>query len=63
MRNNQDPEDDYDYGPNELARLSVEHNAKYRQIVNSNLDDSDSIEKWEQRNLEWARECLRQQRS
>lgn len=60
MRNLKDEEDEHDYGPNELAELSYHNPAKYKQIVNSNLDDNDSIEKWEKRNLEWAKEMLRQ---
>jgi hypothetical protein len=62
MRNQNDQDDDHDYSPNELARLSSGHNDKYREIVQSNLQPGDSIEKWQQRNMEWAKECLRQQR-
>ena len=59
MRDLTDEENDYDYGSNELAELSINHREKYRRIVNSNLDDNDSVERWEQRNLEWAKEMLR----
>lgn len=58
MRNLSDPEDDYNYGPNELARLSYENPLKYREIVNSNLDDDDTIERWQERNLERAKEDI-----
>ncbi len=61
MKNLSDPEDDNDYGPNRLAELSRENPRLYKEIVNSNLEDNDSIESWEQRNLEWAKECLRHQ--
>lgn len=50
MRNNNDDEDNYDYSPNELANLSQNHKAKYEQIVNSNLEEDDTIEQWEERN-------------
>lgn len=62
MKNNYDEDDDYDYSPNELAELSRKHNEKYRQIVQSNLEDGDSIEQWEQRNLDRAKEYLRRQK-
>lgn len=52
---------DYDYSPNELARLSTENPRKYRQVVESNLDGGDSVEKWEQRNMERAREFMAHQ--
>jgi hypothetical protein len=61
MRNKYDEEDEHDYSPNELAELSYRHNDKYREVVQSNLESGDTIEKWEQRNLEWAQECLRKQ--
>ena len=28
-------------------------------MVQSNLDENDSVERWEQRNLEWAKEMLK----
>lgn len=62
MRNNYDEDDNYNYSPNELANLSVRHREKYEQIVNSNLDDIDTIEKWQQRNLALSKECLEDQR-
>lgn len=58
MRNLSDEEDDYNYGPNELAELSRSNPDKYRKIVESNLQDGDSIERWQQRNLERAKEDL-----
>ena len=65
MRNkNRDNEDNnYDYSPNELADLSQENPKEYRAVVHSNLDDGDTVEGWEKRNLEWAKECLADQRS
>ena len=39
MWNNSDEEDDYNYSPNELAELSVNNPTKYRDMVNSNLDE------------------------
>lgn len=63
MRNLHDEDDDNDYSPNRLAELSVQNPRKYREIVNSNLDESDTIEAWQQRNLEWAKDCLAHQRS
>ena len=59
MQNKNDQEDDHDYSPNELARLSIEHNKKYREIVESNLEQGDTVEKWQQRNLERMQEYLR----
>lgn len=54
MRNWEDEEDDYNYSPNELANLSRSNPAKYQQIVNSNLDEDDTIDKWETRNREFV---------
>ena len=63
MRNqNVDWDDSYDYSPNELSELSRNNPQLYREIVESNLDENDSVEKWQQRNLEWAKECLEEQR-
>lgn len=62
MRNNNDDEDFHDYSPNELAELSTDNPRKYREIVNSNLDEGDSVERWQNRNLERAREFLENQR-
>lgn len=63
MTNQYDEDDDYDYGPNELANLSIDNPRKYRDVVNSNLEVGDTIGDWQQRNLEWAKDCLAQQRS
>ena len=63
MRNLTDPEDDYDYSPNELARLSSGHNDLYQKIVKSNLDEGDTVHDWEQRNLKRMQEYLAYQRS
>lgn len=64
MRNlNNDGEDNsYDYAPNELANLSTENPRKYREIVESNLERGDSVEKWERRNMERAKAFLSGQR-
>lgn len=59
MRNNYDEDDDYDYSPNEFVYMP---NDKYRQIVQSNLSDDDTVEAWEQRNLEIAKDFLAHQR-
>lgn len=57
-------EDDYnDYSTNELARLSVTNRAKHDEIINSNLAECETIEQWQQRNLESAQDCLRRQRN
>lgn len=66
MRNykdEEDEEDEHNYSPNELAELSINHHSKYRQIVESNLDEDDTVEKWEQRNLEHMQKLLKQRRS
>lgn len=63
MRNNVDKEDDYDYWPNDLAELSINNPVKYRQIVESNLSEKDTIEAWERRNMEWAQRDLQNQRN
>ncbi len=65
MRNlkNQDEDgNDYDYSPNELAELSRNNPRLYKEVVESNLSDNDSVEDWKQRNLAWAKECLAEQR-
>lgn len=62
MYNKNNEEDEHNYSPNELAHLSINHKSLHDEIINSNLEDGDTIEKWQQRNLEWAQECLRQQR-
>jgi len=43
----------HDYSPNELARLSISNPEKYTEVVSGNLDKGDTVEKWEQRNLEF----------
>ena len=35
---------DYDYSPNELAELSRNNPRLYREVVESNLDENDSVE-------------------
>lgn len=62
MRNLSDPEDEHDYSPNELAGLSSSHKSLHDQIINSNLELGDSMEDWQQRNLERAQDYLAQQR-
>lgn len=49
----------YDYTPNELARLP---DKLYREIVQSNLDEGDTVEQWEKRNLKDAQQILEYQR-
>lgn len=60
MRNkNKYFDDSYDYSPNELAELRIKNPDEYKAVVESNLDDGDTIEKWQQRNLEWAQSNIR----
>jgi hypothetical protein len=63
-KNMRDPEDEDspDYGPNRLAELSRTDPEKYRRIVNHHLDKNDTIEQWQQRNLERAKDDLARQR-
>jgi len=58
MRDKTDDEDEYDYGPNELAELSRTNPDKYQKLVQSNLEEGDTVQKWEQRNLEYAQKHL-----
>ena len=51
-----------DYGPNELAELSLTDPDKYRRIVESNLDANDTVEAWQDRNRERALDDLARQR-
>lgn len=51
MRNWNDEEDDYDYAPNEFYYLSRDNPKKYKALVESNLDEGDTVERWEERNL------------
>lgn len=64
MRNlkSRDEDDNYDYSPNELAELSINNRQKFEEIVNSNLEEGDSIHRWQQRNLERAKEFLNSQK-
>lgn len=62
MKNLNDPEDEHDYSPNELARLSSGNNDLYQKIVQSNLDEGDTVRDWQQRNLKRAQEYLAYQR-
>lgn len=61
-KNIEDIYDAYDYGPNELAQLSIDNYKEYRKIVQSNLEPSDTVEKWEQRNLDHAQKLINSQR-
>lgn len=54
---------DYDYFPNELEEISRNNPKLYREIVESNLYEDDNIEKWQQKNLKWAKDCLNEQRN
>lgn len=58
MYNKYDEEDNHDYTPNELARLSETDPSKYKEIVQSNLDEDDTIENYHRRNLEQADKLL-----
>jgi ribosomal protein S6 len=51
----------HNYSPNELAYLSQNNKEKYRKIVESNLSEGDSVEEWERRNLDRAKQYLNQQ--
>lgn len=51
-----------DYGPNALAELHRTNPEKYRRVVESNLDEGDSVERWQDRNSERAADYLAQQR-
>lgn len=66
MRDLSDEENDYDYRPNELAHLAIYHREKYERIVNSNIgvtiNNADSIDEWEQNNLENARKYINNQK-
>lgn len=51
-KNITDPEDyNHDYWPNELAQLRRDNFKLYKEIVESNLDEDDTVESWENRNL------------
>lgn len=63
LKNTDEDGNDHDYSPNELAELSRDNPRLYREVVQSNLEEGDTIEKYHQRNLEWAKECLAEQRS
>jgi len=59
---NQDEDREYDfhnYSPNELAELSISNPSKYKEIVESNLNEDDSINSWEQRNLQNVKRWLK----
>lgn len=58
MRDLTDDENEHDYGPNELAHLSINNKEKHDRIVQSNLAPGDTIEKREQRNMEYAQKHL-----
>lgn len=55
---NQDTYDiagEFDYSPNQLALLSVEDPELYRRVVQPNLEEGDTVEDWEGRNMDNAR--------
>ncbi len=55
MRNNSknaDPDITHDYSPNELGNLASSNPELYREIVESNLNEGDTIEDWQQRNMD-----------
>lgn len=49
-----DEENNYNYSPNDLAELSINDPKKYRRIVESNLQEGDTIQQWEQRNMDYV---------
>ena len=57
--NAEDDEDNYDYKPNELANLAYWNRRKYEEIVKSNLEEGDTVQDWEQRNLERMQKYLK----
>ena len=59
MRNLNDEDDDHDYSPNELADLQYWNRRKYEEIVNSNLKEGDTIEKYHERNREFVQRHLK----
>jgi len=63
MRNLKDEDDDHDYSPNELADLQYWNRRKYEEIVNSNLEEGDTIEEWQERNRKHAQRHLNQNRN
>lgn len=62
MRNRYDDEDDHDYSPNELARLSSSDPELHDKVIKSNLEEGDTVARWEQRNMDRARKILSGQR-
>jgi hypothetical protein len=57
-QNTEDGELGHDYSPNQLARLSIDNPQLYRRVVESNLEDDDTVDDWEARNLENAKRHL-----
>ncbi len=54
MKDFNNPDNDHDYSPNELAHLSIDNPKKYRSIVEQNLDCGDTIEQWQKRNMKFV---------
>lgn len=55
MRNYNDYNDDYNYSPNEMTELSINDYRKYMEIMRSNFEDDDAIDKWKRDNLEFMK--------
>lgn len=49
-----------DYSPNQLAQLPKD---KLRKVVESNLEDGDTLEDWQERNMKRAKDALAHQRN
>lgn len=59
LKNLDEDGNDYNYSPNELAELSINNPKLYKEIVESNLDENDTIEDWHERNLKKMQKHLR----
>ena len=52
-------DDNYDYGPNDLADLSIQNPDKYHRIVSQNIPEDMTVHEWEQHNLEFMQRHLK----
>ena len=62
LKNLDEDGNDHAYWPNELAELRRTNPNLYHEVVQSNLEEDDTVEQWEQRNLKRAQEDLAEQR-
>ncbi len=62
MRDLEDEDGGYDYGPNEMVHLERNNPQLYNKIMSQNIGDAQDIENWQQNNLRNAQEYLAQQR-